>query len=219
MRVKQSSPISRRTKVLGIILIAMIATAVVVQFKAMAIEAATTKSRLETEIKDQKTIQEREYKQKSEAEKAQYDAEAKTREKSLQDEIDTLKTQVQAKKARTLAEAAKAAEGAVARAIVPHALASGSKAEWMRSAGIPESQWGYVDYIISHESGWRYTAVNVSSKATGLCQSLPASKMASAGADYLINPVTQLRWCSSYAQARYGGWAGAYAFWVKSHWW
>jgi hypothetical protein len=93
-----------------------------------------------------------------------------------------------------------------------------TKQEIMTAAGIPESEWAAVDYIVSHESSWRYTAVN-SIGATGLCQALPGSKMSSAGEDYLTNPVTQLKWCTNYAQTRYGGWWSAYNFWQKNRWW
>lgn len=96
---------------------------------------------------------------------------------------------------------------------------SGSKADWMRAAGISDADFGYVDYIISHESGWDYHAVNRSSGAYGLPQSLPAGKLASAGADWRDNPVTQLRWAHNYAVGRYGSWGGAYSFWVTNHWW
>ena len=96
---------------------------------------------------------------------------------------------------------------------------SGSKADWMRAAGISDSDFGYVDYIISHESGWNYHAVNRSSGAYGLPQSLPAGKLASAGADWRDNPVTQLRWANNYAVGRYGSWGAAYHFWTVNHWW
>jgi hypothetical protein len=43
--------------------------------------------------------------------------------------------------------------------------------------------------------------------------------MATAGADWQTNPVTQLRWCHSYAQRRHGGWAGAYNYWLAHHNW
>ena len=94
-----------------------------------------------------------------------------------------------------------------------------TKEEIMQAAGIPRSDWSAVDYIVSKESSWRHTAVNKASGATGLCQSLPASKMRSAGEDYLTNPVTQLRWCDSYAKSRYGGWQQAKQFWLANHWW
>jgi len=96
---------------------------------------------------------------------------------------------------------------------------SADKVALMSAAGIAASDYGFVDFIVQHESNWRPGAVNSSSGAYGLCQSLPASKMASAGADYLTNPVTQLRWCSGYATGRYGSWAGAYGAWLAQGWW
>ena len=110
-------------------------------------------------------------------------------------------------------------DGGTAEATAPAFSASGSKADWMRAAGIGDADFGYVDYIISHESGWDYHAVNRSSGAYGLPQSLPAGKLASAGADWRDNPVTQLRWAHNYAVGRYGSWGGAYHFWTVNHWW
>jgi hypothetical protein len=90
----------------------------------------------------------------------------------------------------------------------------------MRAAGISPADFAYVDYIISHESGWGYTKWNrAGSGAYGLCQAKPASKMSSAGDDYMTSPITQLKWCSNYAKSRYGGWAGAYEAWRAKHWW
>lgn len=95
---------------------------------------------------------------------------------------------------------------------------SGTKADMAR-AGIAESDFVYVDYIVFKESTWNYLARNASSGAYGLCQALPGSKMASAGSDWETNPVTQLRWCDSYAKARYGSWSAAYSFWLRNHYW
>lgn len=107
---------------------------------------------------------------------------------------------------------------------------SGIKGDMAR-AGIAPSDYQYADYIISHESGWcptkaqgqyggcpPYTGYVPSYGGYGLCQSTPGSKMATAGADWATNPITQLRWCSNYA-SRYGGWAGAYNFWASHHYW
>jgi uncharacterized protein YabE (DUF348 family) len=94
---------------------------------------------------------------------------------------------------------------------------NGDKTSIMAAAGIPSSDYPYANFIVSHESGWRPTAANPSG-AYGLCQSLPGSKMASAGADWQTNPVTQLRWCNGYA-SRYGGWAGAYNHWLAYRNW
>lgn len=93
---------------------------------------------------------------------------------------------------------------------------SGIKGD-MALAGIGPGDYQYADYIISHESGWRPNATN-GSGAYGLCQATPGGKMASAGADWQTNPVTQLKWCNGYA-SRYGGWAGSYNHWVASHNW
>lgn len=99
-------------------------------------------------------------------------------------------------------------------------LPAGSHTDWMAAAGIAAADYGYVDYIVSHESGWGPTKANYAgSGAYGLCQSLPASKMASAGSDYMTNPITQLKWCNGYAIDRYGSWAGAYNFWISHKWW
>ncbi len=98
-------------------------------------------------------------------------------------------------------------------------LPSGSHQDWMAAVGISESDYGYVNFIIEHESHWNVLAKNRSSGATGLCQALPGSKMASAGADWETNPITQLRWCNGYAVGRYGSWEAAYRFWTQHYWW
>lgn len=94
---------------------------------------------------------------------------------------------------------------------------SGIKGDMAR-AGIAPGDYQYADYIISHESGWRPNAGSPSGPY-GLCQAYPGSKMASAGADWQTNPVTQLRWCHGYAMSRYGSWAAAYNHWVASRNW
>ncbi|MGP6171904.1 transglycosylase SLT domain-containing protein [Microbacterium sp. A196] len=91
----------------------------------------------------------------------------------------------------------------------------GAPAEWMAAAGIPSSDWGYVDYIVSKESGWNPNATNRSSGACGLVQALPCSKVPGNGYD----PVDNLRWANGYATGRYGSWAGAYNFWISNNWW
>ncbi|HMH89688.1 MAG TPA: hypothetical protein VK586_01255 [Streptosporangiaceae bacterium] len=70
------------------------------------------------------------------------------------------------------------------------------------------------------ESGWNYKAYNAASGATGIPQSLPGSKMASAGADWRTNPATQIRWGLGYIKGRYGSPATAYSDWLSRspHW-
>lgn len=98
-------------------------------------------------------------------------------------------------------------------------LPPGTHQDWMAAAGISSSDYGYVNFIMEHEAHWNPIAQNRTSGAYGICQALPGSKMASAGSDWQTNPITQLRWCNSYAIGRYGSWAGAYEFWVKHKWW
>lgn len=109
------------------------------------------------------------------------------------------------------------------------------KSELMAAAGIDPSDYQYVDHIVSRESGWCPTKWQGQSSCPnyyqplydpstpgvgyGLCQSTPASKMATAGSDWQTNPITQLKWCSNYAKRAHGGWAGAYNFWAVNHWW
>lgn len=107
---------------------------------------------------------------------------------------------------------------------------SGIKGD-MALAGIAPGDYQYADYIISNESGWcptkaqgqyggcpPYAGYVPDYGGYGLCQSTPGDKMASAGADWATNPITQLKWCSGYAQ-RYGGWYGSYVHWMNYHSW
>ena len=84
---------------------------------------------------------------------------------------------------------------------------SGTKVDWMAGAGIPQSEWEYVDYIVSRESGWNPHAINPSSGACGLAQSLPCAKSEVYGA--WNDPVAQLKWQYDYVVGRYGSYAGA----------
>ena len=84
--------------------------------------------------------------------------------------------------------------------------------------GIGASEKAMWEYIINRESGFNHYATNASSGAYGLPQSLPGSKMASAGADWQTNPYTQLKWMYGYMTSRYGSIAGAYNFWQANHW-
>lgn len=101
---------------------------------------------------------------------------------------------------------------------------TGNKQDWMRQAGIPEDQWRYVDYIVSRESGWNPCAYNPGRSdcnanpktACGLAQSLPCGKQSKYG--HWTDPVANLKWQYEYVTGRYGGYAGAYSFWVKNHW-
>lgn len=98
----------------------------------------------------------------------------------------------------------------------PAYAGGGSPADWMASAGIPQSDWGYVDFIVSKESGWNPNATNRSSGACGLVQAYPCTKVPG-GNGY--DPIANLTWANGYATGRYGSWSQAYAFWTSNHWW
>ncbi|MDT2639548.1 tape measure protein [Enterococcus dongliensis] len=95
---------------------------------------------------------------------------------------------------------------------------TGSHENWMRMAGFKPSEYGAINYIVNHESSWNPSATNPSSGAYGLPQSLPASKLASAGSDWRTNPITQLKWMRNYVNERYGGANGALSFWKAHNW-
>ena len=76
------------------------------------------------------------------------------------------------------------------------------------------SQWTCLDKLWNHESKYETTVRNSRSGAYGIPQALPASKMASAGADWRTNPVTQIVWGLGYIGARYGTPCGAWTYWV-----
>ena len=65
---------------------------------------------------------------------------------------------------------------------------TGNKHDWLKASGIPESDWQYVDYIVSKESGWKP------------CAYYPSN----------------LKWQHAYVKDRYGSYANAYNFWLKN---
>ncbi|GII77798.1 hypothetical protein Sru01_27800 [Sphaerisporangium rufum] len=73
------------------------------------------------------------------------------------------------------------------------------------------SEWGCLERLWDKESGWNERAMNRSSGAYGVPQSLPGSKMASAGADWQTNPATQIKWGLGYIASRYKSPCGAWA--------
>jgi uncharacterized protein YabE (DUF348 family) len=106
-------------------------------------------------------------------------------------------------------------------------LPPGTHQDWMAAAGISASDYGFVEFIVGHEGGWEPCKVQGGtincayggSMGYGVVQATPGSKMASAGDDWRTNPITQLRWATSYAVGRYGSWGAAYNYWVSHHNW
>jgi hypothetical protein len=81
----------------------------------------------------------------------------------------------------------------------------------LSSFGFSTSQFSCLQSLWNRESGWRVDAENPSG-AYGIPQSLPASKMASAGSDYLTNPATQIKWGLGYIKDVYGSPCAAWDF-------
>jgi hypothetical protein len=84
--------------------------------------------------------------------------------------------------------------------------------------GFDSSQMSCLIPLWMGESGWRWNAENASSGAYGIPQSLPGSKMASAGPDWRTNPATQIEWGLGYIRDSYGSPCGAWAF-KQGHGW
>lgn len=74
----------------------------------------------------------------------------------------------------------------------------------LASWGNGQDQMNCLLWLWNRESGWRTNAYNAGSGAYGIPQSLPGSKMATAGADWRTNYQTQVNWGLQYITARYG---------------
>lgn len=169
--------------------------------------ASQTASKRVTELQEQKTTIDTSLK------------EERLKSENLQVENDSLKVKLQAKleakaKAQEAARVAQTQVKETPRHAAPVAAVTGTKADWLAASGIPQNEWGYVDSIVTRESGWNPNAVNKGSGACGLGQQLPCGKWAGAWND----PVAALQAQYQYVKDRYGSYAGAVGFWNANHW-
>lgn len=188
-----------------------------ITFTAHSIKANEQKLKIQTQKLEAQT-------------KSQHDTEVQNLKKKIDERDKAIQLKDQqlqskaAEKARLAAiEAAKKpAVSKVVQSIVPTAQAATSPhMEWMAQAGIPQSDWGYVEFIVSRESGWRpcsfYPSQNDCNarpvNACGLVMQNPCGKIPGDWRD----PIAALRWQKGYVQARYGGYAGAYNYWLIHH--
>ena len=102
---------------------------------------------------------------------------------------------------------------------------SGSVSEYVEYAQAKCYSYGWtdedVDCLVSlwnRESGWNPNSYNSRSGAYGIPQALPASKMASAGSDYMTNYKTQINWGINYIKGRYGSPRAAWAHSQSTGW-
>ena len=84
--------------------------------------------------------------------------------------------------------------------------------------GWSADQWTCLDQLWQRESKFETTIRNSRSGAYGIPQALPASRMASAGADWRTNPVTQVQWGLSYIGIRYATACNAWTHWKHYGW-
>lgn len=84
--------------------------------------------------------------------------------------------------------------------------------------GWSENDFECLVALWNKESGWNANASNRYSGAYGIPQALPASKMASAGSDYLTNYQTQVNWGLNYIKSRYGSPSAAWSHSQRTGW-
>jgi hypothetical protein len=88
----------------------------------------------------------------------------------------------------------------------------------MADYGWDSTEYECLDQLWISESNWDHTAENPTSGAYGIPQSLPAEKMASAGADWATNPATQIEWGLGYIEDSYGTPCSAWEFKQANNW-
>lgn len=138
-------------------------------------------------------------------EKATSDAQVQSKaqhEADLQKQIDDLNKQLQAK--RDAQSLATRVLNTVTQTKVAYAAPAASY------GGCGDNS--YAQFIYQHESSCNLNAMNASG-CRGIGQACPGSKLP-CGADYAC----QNAYFTNYAN-KYGGWAGAYQFWLGHGWW
>ncbi len=177
---------------------------------ALSSQKKLEQQRIERERVEQERIKEQ---QKAEEEKKQAE------EKAKQAEIQRIQQTEQAKAQQAIAQ--QQTQQATTQ-ITPISIPPSGDLKGYAYTRICEvfgcDNWSAFDFIITRESGWNPRAVNASSGACGLGQSLPCSKMAGYGADYATNGTVQVNWTIDYIKNRYGNPNGARVFWNSHNW-
>lgn len=94
----------------------------------------------------------------------------------------------------------------------------GTAESMLADYGWGSDQMSCLDSLWQGESNWDHTATNPSSGAYGIPQSLPATKMATAGSDWKTNPITQIEWGLGYIEDVYGSPCSANSFKSGNNW-
>ncbi|MEV0225492.1 transglycosylase SLT domain-containing protein [Streptomyces sp. NPDC050704] len=155
---------------------------------------------------------------------ARKDAEESARKQAAKDAIAKQKAaekaEREAKERKEREEAEKVASRSATRDPSSFPVLPSYTAEQVKEMArqiVPADQFSCFSTIVDHESSWNYKADNPTSDAYGLMQALPGSKMASAGADWMSNPATQIKWGLSYMADRYGSPCEAWDFWQANN--
>lgn len=131
---------------------------------------------------------------------------------ALTSEVEAGAAEVQA----AIAEADRVESEAAAR--TPAGAQSIARDMMATKYGWGADQFGCLVSLWQKESGWRYDALNPSSAAAGIPQSLPGSKMATHGADWETNPATQISWGLDYIDRAYGTPCSAWGHSQSNNW-
>ncbi|WP_235480842.1 hypothetical protein [Agromyces sp. Leaf222] len=119
---------------------------------------------------------------------------------------------------RAAAKAAAEAAQVLAAANTPEGARQTARSLAASMYGWGDDQFQCLESLWAKESGWSYTAYNASSGATGIPQSLPGSKMATAGADWETNAATQIKWGLGYISGSYGSPCSAWSHSQSMNW-
>lgn len=156
--------------------------------------------------------------EKAAAEKAAADKAAAEQAAAAQAAAEKAAADAAAKAAAEKAAAEAAAAAAAPKAVDDPAAAKAYAASILANYGWGPGEMTALNTLWEKESNWRTTATNASSGAYGIVQSLPAGKMASAGADWQTNYQTQIKWGLNYIKERYGSPSAALAFHLANNW-
>jgi hypothetical protein len=157
---------------------------------------------------------------RSDADAAAARAAAEAAAKAAADAAAKAAADAAAAEAQRQAAAKAAARDAQRRSIIDNARTDPRSAAraMLADFGFADSQFSCLNSLWTRESNWLYTATNSSSGAYGIPQALPASKMATVGADYRTNPLTQIKWGLGYIKDVYGTPCGAWAHSQATGW-
>lgn len=90
--------------------------------------------------------------------------------------------------------------------------------QMMSEFGFAPSEYGCLDQLWISESDWEVDADNPTSSAYGIPQALTGGTHDDLPADYMTNPVSQIRWGLNYIRDAYGTPCSAWSFKQANNW-